>query len=176
MVFFRGRPHDTVIAQRFRAEAAQFSFGEHDGLYSARVVANAERAVDLFHALSGHLSPAVDLHVWDVRSDRRWSGQALGLADVRDAVARLRTPLSIFAGVEMTILGPDDQLSLSPDLLVYVHARSDRWYYLLVGTGLVPAAATRPRTWRLAPNEYPLAPDMSAALDRAVQRLALARD
>jgi hypothetical protein len=170
---FRGREHESVIAHRFRSVRARFSFTSGEGIFSARVFANAERAVDLFHALSGHLPPAVDVHIWDVRSDQRWAGSALALEDVRDSYARLRTPLSIFAGVEFTLVGPDDQLSLSPSLEVHVHARSDRWYYLLVGTGLLPGTPLKPRTWRLAPTEFPPAPEMRGALDRAVQRLGL---
>jgi hypothetical protein len=173
VVLFRGREHESVIAHRFRSVRARFSFTSGEGIFSARVFANAERAVDLFHALSGHLPPAVDVHIWDVRSDQRWAGSALALEDVRDSYARLRTPLSIFAGVEFTLVGPDDQLSLSPSLEVHVHARSDRWYYLLVGTGLLPGTPLKPRTWRLAPNEFPPAPEMRGALDRAVQRLGL---
>lgn len=173
MVLFRGRTHESVIAHRFRSVRARFAFSAGDGMYSARVFANAERAVDLFHALTGHLPPAVAAHVWDVRTDERWSGSALALPDVRDAFARLRTPLSIFAGVEFTLVGPEDQLSLSPSLDVHVHARSDRWYYLLIGTGLLPSAPLRPRTWRLAPHEFPPAPEMRGALDRAIQRLGL---
>lgn len=173
MVLFRGRQHEPVVTHRFRSVRARFAFDVADGLYTARVFANAERAVDLFHALSGHLPPAVDVHIWDVRSDQRWSGSALGLADVRDAFARLRTPLSIFAGVEFTILGPDDQLSLSPALEVHIHARSDHWYYLLVGTGLLPGEPLPPRTWRLAPTEFPPAPEMRGTLERAIQRLGL---
>ena len=173
MVLFRGREHEAVVAYRFRSVRARFSFDSRDGIFSARVFANAERAVDLLHALSGHLPPAVDVHMWDVRSDQRWSGTALALEDVRDAYARLRTPLSIFAGVEFTLVGPEDQLSLSPALEVHVHAKSDRWYYLLVGTGLVPGAPLKPRTWRLGPKEFPPAPEMRGALDRAVQRLSL---
>jgi hypothetical protein len=173
VVLFRGREHESVIAHRFRSVRARFSFSAGDQMFSARVFANAERAVDLFHALSGHLPPAVDVHIWDIRSDQRWSGSALALEDVRDAYARLRTPLSIFAGVEVTLLGPDDQLSLSAALEVHVHARSDRWYYLLVGTGLLPGAPLKARTWRLAPHEFPPAPEMRGALERAVQRLGL---
>lgn len=175
MVLFRGHQPESVIAHRFRSVRARFAFS-HDaerGIFSARVFANAERAVDLFHALSGHLPPAVEVHIWDVRSDRRWSGSALALPDVRDTFARLRTPLSIFAGVEFTLVGAEDQLSLSPALDVYVHGRSDRWYYLLVGTGLLPGEPLAPRTWRLATNEFPEAPEVRGALDRAVQRLGL---
>jgi hypothetical protein len=175
VVLFRGREHESVIAHRFRSVRARFSFTSGDGIFSARVFANAERAVDLFHALSGHLPPAVDMHIWDARSDQRWTGSALALEDVRDAYARLRTPLSIFAGVEVTLLGSEDQLSLSAALEVHVHARSDRWYYLLVGTGLLPGEPLKPRTWRLAPNEFPPAPEMRAALDRAIERLGLSR-
>jgi hypothetical protein len=177
VVLFRGREHESVIAHRFRSVRARFSFTSSDGgeVFSARVFANAERAVDLFHALSGHLPPAVDVHVWDVRSDQRWTGSALALEDVRDAYARLRTPLSIFAGVEFTLLGPDDQLSLSAALEVHVHARSDRWYYLLVGTGLLPGEPLKPRTWRLAPGEFPPAPEMRGALERTIERLSLTR-
>ncbi|HJU72617.1 MAG TPA: hypothetical protein VJ717_02650 [Gemmatimonadaceae bacterium] len=173
MVLFRGRQHESVITHRFRSVRARFAFSADNEMYTARVFANAERAVDLFHALAGHLPPAVDVHVWDVRSNQRWSGTALALADARDAFARLRTPLSIFAGVEFTLVGPDDQLSLSASLEVHVHARSDRWYYLLVGTGLLPGDPLPPRTWRLAPHEFPPAQEMQGALDRAIQRLGL---
>lgn len=173
MVLFRGREQESVIAHRFRSLRARFAFEAADGLFSARVFANAERAVDLFHALSGHLPPAVAVHVWDVRSDQRWSGSALALEDVRDAFARLRTPLSIFAGVEFTLVGADDQLSLGASLDLHVHARSDRWYYLLIGTGLLPGAALKPRSWRLAPHEFPPAPEMRNALDRAIDKLGL---
>lgn len=173
MVVFRGRQHESVIAHRFRSVRARFAFSAGERMYTARVFANAERAVDLFHALSGHLPPAVDAHVWDVRSNQRWTGSALALPDVRDAFARLRTPLSIFAGVEITLVGPEDQLSLSAALDVYVHARSDRWYYLLIGTGLLPSDPLPPRTWRLAPHEFPDAPEMRGALDRAIERLGL---
>ena len=162
-----------MIAHRFRSVRARFSFEATDGLFSARVFANAERAVDLFHALSGNLPPALEVHIWDVRTDQRWSGSALALEDVRDAFARLRTPLSIFAGVEFTLVGSDDQLSLGASLDLHVHARSDRWYYLLIGTGLVPGAPLKPRTWRLAPNEFPPAPEMRAALERAIEKLGL---
>jgi hypothetical protein len=173
VVLFRGRQQESVIAHRFRSVRARFSFDAADGLYTARVFATAERAVDLFHALSGHLPPALAVHVWDVRSDQRWSGSALALEDVRDAFARLRTPLSIFAGVEFTLVGSDDQLSLGASLDLHVHARSDRWYYLLIGTGLVPGAPLKPRTWRLAPSEFPPAPEMRGALDRAIEKLGL---
>jgi len=87
-MFFRGKQPEASIWRRFRASTDGFTFTETDGVYTAHIVANAERVVDLFWSLSELLSPAVDLYADDLRSGRKWKGEALPLPDVRDTIAR----------------------------------------------------------------------------------------
>ncbi len=47
-MLFRGKQPEASIWRRFRASSDGFTFSEDDGVYSAHVVANAERVVDLF--------------------------------------------------------------------------------------------------------------------------------
>ena len=82
-MFFRGRQPEASIWRRFRVSADGFTFEQTDDLYTAHVVANAERVVDLFYALSEQLPPAVDIAIEDLRSGRTWSGESIALPDVR---------------------------------------------------------------------------------------------
>ena len=59
-MFFRGRQPEASIWRRFRTGTDGFSFTKEGEIYIARVVANAERVVDLFHALSEQLPPAIE--------------------------------------------------------------------------------------------------------------------
>jgi hypothetical protein len=142
----------------------------------AHVVATAERAVDLYHALTEYLPPAVEVEIADARSGARWRGSQLALFDVRDALARLKSALSTFAGVEITIHADEDQLTLDGNLDVWVYALTERWLYLLRGKGLVERPEIRGRTWRLRASEFPASPGLSSALESAVERLGLARE
>ena len=103
-MFFRGKQPEASIWRRFRASTDGFTFTEEDGVYTAHIVANAERVVDLFWTLTELLSPAVDVYVDDLRSGRKWKGEALPLPDVRDTIARLKLLLARFGGVELTRL------------------------------------------------------------------------
>lgn len=141
---------------------------------TARVVASAERAVDLFHAVTDYLTPAVDVVLDDVRSGRRWSAEALALPDVRESIARLKIPLSTFAGVEFAVFNEEEQVTLTPQLELYVYARNDRWLYLLQGKGLELREQIRSRSWRLSRSEFAPAAELSQALTAAAERLALA--
>lgn len=171
-MIFRGRQPEATVWRRFRSGLDGFAFwrdGEH---YVARVVTNAERALDLFHALSASLPPAVDVALEDRRRDRAWVGVGVALPDARDAVARLKLPLSSYGGVELSVYTPDDQLTLTPALECYIYARSDRWLYILLGKGLVEQeelASRRPD------NDLPLlpAPELEAAVDGTVEQLGL---
>jgi hypothetical protein len=173
-MFFRGRHAEPSIARRFRTSGDAFAFNTADGHYIAHVVATAERSVDLYHALAEYLPPAVEVEIVDLRTDTRWRGSQLALPDVRDAVARLKTVLSTFAGVEITIYADEDQLTLDGNLDVWVYALTERWLYLLRGKGLVERDEVRGRTWRLRPSEFPAAPGLSSALTAAMERLGLA--
>lgn len=171
-MIFRGRQPESVVWRRFRSGLDAFSFEKERDVYVARVVANAERVLDLLHALSSHLPPAVDMALDDRRSDRRWRGENVALPDARDAVARLKLPMATYGGVELAIYTPDDQLTVTPSLELYLYSRSDRWLYILLGKGLVEQDRMVPTRWEgegaLAP-----APELEAALAQTVERLSL---
>ena len=172
-MFFRGRQPETAVWRRFRASADGFTFAEEKDYYSAHVVANAERVVDLFYTLAEQLSPAVDVVIDDLRSGRTWKGEALALIDVREAVARLKQLLGRYGGVEMSIFTAEDQLTLNQYLELFIYARTDRWLYLLEGKGLEEQRRVRTKSWKVARQQFPAAPDLVNAVALAAERLGL---
>ena len=172
-MFFRGKQPDGSIWKRFRASMDGFTFVEEDDYYAAHVVANAERVVDLFYALSEQLSPAVDLVIDDKRAGRVWKGDALALPDVRDALARLKVLLAQHGGVEVSVHTVDDQLTLNPYLELFIYARTDRWLYLLEGKGLQEQRMVRTKSWKVKRDDFPAAPELDNAIAAAAERLGL---
>jgi len=160
-------------ARRFGRISEWFVTEHTQRVVSARVGAIAERAVDLLHALSLHLDPAVDLVIESHRDGRRWSGELLALPDVREVVGRLRLLLATYGGVEVTMLTADDQLTLTPELALVIYARSDRWLFILEGLGLHERESTPAAVWAL--NRRALGPiaELSTALDGSAERLGL---
>ena len=173
MMFFRGKQPDGSIWKRFRASMDGFTFVEEDDYYAAHVVANAERVVDLFYALSEQLSPAVDLVIDDKRAGRVWKGDALALPDVRDTLARLKVLLAQHGGVEVTVNTTEDQLTLNPYLEMFIYARTDRWLYMLEGKGLQEQRMVRTKSWKVKRDDFPAAPELDNAIAAAVERLRL---
>lgn len=174
-MLFRGKQPEASIWRRFRTSRDGFTFGEENGVYTAHVAANAERVVDLFWNLSDLLSPAVDVHIDDLRSGRSWRGDALALPDVRDAIARLRLLLARFGGTEVSIFNSEDQLALSPHLELFIYSKSDKWLYLLEGRGLEEREHLQPKSWKINRQSFPAAPDLVSALAAAAERLGLQR-
>lgn len=174
-MLFRGKQPEASIWRRFRASSDGFTFSEDDGIYTAHVVANAERVVDLFWNLSELLNPAVDLHLDDLRSSRSWKGEALPLPDVRDTIARLRLLLARFGGVELSLFDAEDQLSLNPHLELYIYSRSDKWLYLLEGRGLEERTRLPQKSWKIKKQAFPAAPDLVNAIAASAERLGLTR-
>jgi hypothetical protein len=172
-MFFRGRSPETSVWRRFRSAADGFQFTEESGLYTAHVVANAERVADLFHALLEHMPPAVDLSVEDKRSGRSWTGERLPLPDVRDAIARMKVPLASLGGVEIACFTAEDQVTLNPVLELFIYARTDRWSYILRGKGLEEHRRIRTRSWKLARRDYPPAPELVEAIEGMARSLGL---
>lgn len=173
MMLFRGRNPDVTVWKRFRSGVDGFTFEKNGEHYEAYVAANAERVVDLFYTLSELLAPAIDTVIADVRSEATWTGESIALPDVRDAVARLKVPLATYGGVEFSLFTADDQLTLTPQLELFIYARSDRWLYLLQGKGLEERAALADRSWRSQAWDRAPAPTLSAAVAAAAERLAL---
>lgn len=172
-MFFRGRQPETSIWKRFRTGLDGFTFLKEAEYYSARVVANAERVVDLFYVLLEHLPPAVDVSVDDLRGTRSWRGERVALPDVQDAIGRLKVPLATVGGVEVSVYSADDQLTLNPQLELFIYARSDRWYYVLTGMGLEERTVLRTKSWKLSRRDYDPAPELSASVAQSAARLGL---
>lgn len=158
---------------RFRPLSDWFIASVREGVYIARIGTTAERAVDLMHALSVHLDPAVDVVMTDWRSGTEWVGVDVALPDFRESLGRLRFPLATYGGVELTVVGPDDQLSLTPELLLVIYARSDRWYFLLDGLGLSERAAPPAPVWVPTLSKLAHSPELATALAAAAARLGL---
>jgi hypothetical protein len=174
-MFFRGRQAEPSIWRRFRTSTDAFTFSSEDGYFSAHVVANAERVVDLFHSLTEQLPPAVDIALEDLRSGRSWKGEALPLDDVREQIARLKVLLARYGGVEFSVFTSEDQLTLNPYLEFFIYARTDRWYYLLEGRGLEEQRTVRTKSWKQRRAQFPAAADLVNAIQTAVERLGLQR-
>jgi hypothetical protein len=172
-MFFRGRQPEASIWRRFRVSADGFTFAEEDDHFTAHVVANAERVVDLLYTLSEQLPPAVDVVIDDLRSGRSWKGESVALPDVREALARLKILLARYGGVELAVYTPDDQLTLNPYLELFIYARTDRWLYLLEGKGLEEQPRVHTKSWKTNRQQFPAAPDLVNAVTAAAERLGL---
>ena len=172
-MLFRGRNPDITVWRRFRSGVDGFTFEKRDDIYEAFVGANAERVVDLFYVLSEQLAPAIDCVITDERSETSWHGETVALPDVRDAIARLKVPLATYGGVEFSLFTPDDQLTLTPQLELFIYARTDKWVYLLQGKGLEERASLADRSWRSQAWDRAPAPTLSAAVSAAAERLGL---
>jgi hypothetical protein len=173
-VLFRGRQPETSLWRRFRTSADGFSFIKEEEYYAAHLVANSERVADLFEALLEHMPPAVSVSIRDARTGTQWEGTSVALPDVRDAIARLKSPLASFGGVEISVFTTDDQLTLNPVMELFVYARSDQWLYILQGKGLEQRRSVRTRSWKLGRVQHPPAPELSEAVAAAAASLGLA--
>ena len=174
-MLFRGNQPEASIWRRFRASSDGFTFVEDDGVFTAHIVANAERVVDLFWTLTDLLGPAVDLHIDDLRSGRSWHGESLPLPDVRDTMARLRLLLARYGGIQISVFTSEDQLSLNEHLELFVYSKSDKWLYLLEGRGLEEMPRVVRKSWKIKRQAFPAAPDLVNALASAAERLGLTR-
>lgn len=172
-MFFRGRTPEASIWRRFRASADGFTFLQEADYYSAHVVANAERVVDLFYTLGEQLSPAVDVVIEDLRAGQTWKGEGVALPDVREQIAKLKILLARYGGIEFSLFTSEDQLTLNPHLELFIYARSDRWLYLLEGKGLEEQQQLRSKSWKTNRQQFPAAPELVSAVAGAVERLGL---
>ena len=174
-MLFRGQQAEPSIWQRFKVAPDGFAFKRQEDHYACHVAANSERVVDLFHSLLEHMPPAVDLTLDDFRSGRNWKGEALPIDDVREQIARLKVLLSRYGGVELSVFTSQDQLTLTPNLELFVYARTDRWYYLLEGKGLEEQNVVRTKSWKIRRAQFPAAAELVNAVQSAVERLGLQR-
>lgn len=172
-MFASSRERPELVWQRFHVDGEGFESGVREGLFAARAVTGAERAVALFRELLVQLEPSVSVALLDVRSGREWMGRAVPREFVAEAADRARDVLSRHAGVEIAVFDAESQVTLGRHLEVFVHARSERWYFLLRGCGLPARRELRPRSWRLAPDEFGQAPALEPVLSQIVSRCQL---
>ena len=172
-MFFRGKQPEASIWRRFRPSADGFTFTREEDLWVAHVVANAERVVDLFYILTENLPSAVDVVIDDERSGRTWKGQNVALPDVREAIARLKSLLGRYGGLEISVYTGDDQLTLNAYLELFIYARSDRWPALLESKELEAQQRVRTKSWKTNRHQFPAAPELVSAVAGAVERLGL---
>jgi len=159
---------------RFRRVQDWFMVRRRGGVHELFAWANAERIVDVLHALTAQLDPAVDVCIESRRSGKSWQGELLPLPDVREVLGRLQTPLATYGGVECTVYTPDDQLTLTAALALVIYARSDRWVYLLEGMGFEERDDAPTPAWDADAAPFGLAPELDRALEFAIERLDLA--
>jgi hypothetical protein len=161
---------------RFRPPEEGFVFTERDGLFEARIVPKATRAIDLFLLLAYHLESRVHVAVEDIRRARAWHADSVALAHAREVVADVGTLLLTYAGVEVAVVDRINQISLTPHLEIFVYSRTERWFYFLRDLGIRQYRSLEPRSWILERDEFPSNLELANAVDGLVQRLELRSD
>lgn len=160
---------------RFRPVPDWYVSQDRGALHELFAWSNAERIVNVLHALTAHLDPAVDLTMQFGRDGVTWHGQLLPLPDVREALGRLQSPLATYGGVEVSVYTPDDQLTLTGALGLVIYARSDRWVHLLDGMGFAPRAVAPEPLWNAETAPLGASPELDRALALVVEQLGLER-
>ncbi len=175
MTFLRGAEAETVVAHRFRVEMDTFASWREGDLWVSRTDVPAEGSVSLFHALSAEMPGTVSVSFLRVRDGEAWEGGNVALSDVRESIARLRSPLSRTGSVIVTLWGDGRQLSLSAQLSVWCWARTPVWREVLVASGLgqVSVSALGDRRWASAHNALAGSQELDRAIEAAVSRLGL---
>lgn len=162
------------VAVRFHRATEWYTTTLVGDVHAVRAHANSERAVELFFRLSAYLDEIVDLVVIRARDGATWEGVLRFLPDVRDAVGRLRWPLAMHGGVELTLVTERDQLTLTPQLDVVIYSRSARWPALLEAEGVPSHASPARPSWNASNSAWPEAPALDTALNAMIERLTLA--
>lgn len=173
MAFLRARLPAVVIWPRFRSGVDEFSCTADGGVWVVRMAAGAERTAALFHGLTDEMPPVVNAAIVRARDGAAWRGDSLALADVRESMARLRPPIAAVGGFELSVYTADDQLTLTPQIELYIYARSDRWRYLLQRRGMVERDAIADRRWARSVDDFVASAEADAAVAAAVERLGL---
>ena len=174
--FFKDRPIGGSFWQRFRTAAEGFTVLHEEGqLWEWHVVTNAQRIVGLFHDLLGDLPDVVSLEITDAHADRTWKGDRCDRTGVRGAIALFRDRLVAEGGIEITVFGEADQVTLNPVLEIFVYAKTDRWTEIIASTGLNEERLVRTQSWKLRRQGLTPAPELSAAVEAAAESLRLTR-
>ncbi len=161
------------VARRFRRSQEGYVVTRDGDLTVIRVTAISERAVDIFLGLTARLDAVVDVFLEHPRDATRWEGRLRFLPDVRESLGRLRWPLATYGGVEVSLVTPEEQVTLTTALEVVIYTRSDRWPMWLEAEGVdvqqqAPRVVCRPDAVPWSP-----APALSEALGLVAERLSL---
>lgn len=175
MAFLRESQPAAEAWRRFRRDAEVFACLREGGMWVTRVGATAERTLEIFHDLTAELEGTVQLSLARLRDGAHWQGSQLALADVREGVARLRVPLAVCGGVEVSIWTHDDQLSVSAQLTLHLFSRRDRWRDLLVARGLEERRAIPDRRWARSRDDFAASPALDRVIDSIAGTLMLGR-
>lgn len=167
---------DFADLSRFTSHDDWFVADWRDGIHCIRAWAPAERLTEQFQSLAQHLAShddrTVDLFVHDRHHERRLAAACVELTEVRDAINKIRLPLSAFGGVEISLATATDQLVLTPELLLVIYARTPRWPFLLEASGFVQRTAVPSPTW--SASEMPQTiPAIATAVNGLVERFRL---
>src|SRR4051812_7697718 len=172
-MIFKGKEREASVWRRFRTSADGFTYAKDGELWAAHVVASAERVADLFYILTADLPENVDVFIDDLRSGRSWKGEGRQLAEVREAVARLKSLVGRFGGLEISVYTDEDQLTLNPFLELFIYSKQDRWSQLLEARGMEIQPRVRTKSWKENRHQFPAAPELVSAVAGAVERLGL---
>jgi hypothetical protein len=174
--FFKDRPIGGSFWQRFRTAAEGFTVLHEEGrLWEWHVVTGAERAVGLFSELIGELPDVVSIEITDAHGDASWKGEGCDRTGVRGAIAPLREGLIAQGGVEITVFGDADQVTLNPVLELFLYAKTGRWTEIIAATGLSEERLVRTQSWKLRRRGLTPAPELSDAVAAAADSLRLTR-
>lgn len=173
MAYFREPVPEVSVWRRFRDTTDTYAVMRRDGLVGTRAVGNAEAMVELFLALVPDFPGLFTLTVDDWRSGSVFRADNVTQSAFLDAFYPLRIPVLGAGGVEFTIDGMGEQLSLSAHLEIVTWSRTDRWLYLHDRAGLRERPRVRGRLWRPARGAFPPAPTLTAGVATLVRLLAL---
>lgn len=172
-MLFRERRTDRLDPRRFRDDRVPYVTSLVDGRWETRLAPSAELAAELLVELVRHMGTHVSVMVDDHRANVRWQRRDVPVADIRDALVRLRPTLARFGGVGFLLEGDGDRLALTPLLELEISARTDRWRFLLDGEGLVAREIVPAKAWRKPGRAWDPVPELSVAVAEVVTRLGL---
>jgi hypothetical protein len=168
----RDRDGNALFAHRFRPDGDRYVRLRQGAVYVARVAAVAERVVDLLHILSAELADSVDMRIDDRRRGQIWEARELPKGEVRDVITRLKLPLATYGGVELSLITPADQLTVSEDLVLFAISRTDHFWRLLERFGLREQRRVDEPQWFSA-GPLRAVRELADAIDGAAQQLEM---
>lgn len=168
------RTDASIIAQRFRSGADWFVSVNRPDVHTCLVGAASERSVDIMQALVAFLPERVSVSISSLRERKSWWDNACPRSEVRDVLARLKVLLAGYGGVEFAVYTSSDQLTLTPELELFIYSRTTAWPARLLRSGLEERASPPTAVWKPSRVQFPPAPELLDSIGLAVRKLNLA--